>query len=61
MPHEDIEAEDVPRAIRNVSESAPGPDGVKYSDLMTLNDQDLHRLTYQVNQSIADQISQKSG
>ena len=55
LPHEVIEAEDVSRAIANASESAPGPDGVKYSDLKTLNDQDLHCLTDQLNQSIAEQ------
>ena len=42
MPREDIEAEDISGVIENASESARGPDGEKYSDLKTLNCQELH-------------------
>ena len=42
MPREDIEAEDLSSVIENASESAPGPDDEKYSDLKTLNCQELH-------------------
>ena len=55
LPPEEIEAEELSRVIANASESAPGPDGVKYSTLKTLNDQDLHCITDQLNKSLAEQ------
>ena len=42
MRREDKEAEDISGVIENASESARGPDGEKYSDLKTLNCQELH-------------------
>ena len=40
--------------IENASESAPGPDGEKYSDLKTLNCQELHCHTDQLTKSLAE-------
>ena len=42
MPREDIEAEDLSGVIENASESASGLVNEKYSDLKTLNCQELH-------------------
>ena len=61
LAHADIEVEDLSRVLANVSESAHGPDSVKYSDLKSLNDQDLHSLTDQLNKILAEETSQKSG
>ena len=52
-PHTPIEADGLQRVIAEATESAPGPDGVSYSDLKTLGDQDHQSLTNMLNDSFA--------
>ena len=41
--------------VAQSTDSAPGPDGVKYSDIKTLNEQDLQSLTNLLNRSLNEQ------
>ena len=45
LPTSDIKAETLSRIVAQSTDSAPGPDGVKYSDIKTLDEQDMQSLT----------------
>ena len=55
MPNSEIKTETLSRVISQATESAPGPDGIKYSDLKTLNEQELQDLTTMLNNSLDNQ------
>ena len=54
-PHMPIKADVLKCVIATSSDSAPGPDGVKYTDLKNLTDDDLQSLTNTLNDSYANQ------
>ena len=54
-PHMPIKADVLKSVIATSSDSAPGPDGVKYTDLRSLSDDDLQSLTNTLNDSYANQ------
>ena len=54
-PHANIEADTLSRVIKQATDSAPGPDGVKYSDLKTLNEEEMQTLSDMLNRSLAEQ------
>ncbi len=53
IPHVPIKADVLKRVITTSSDSAPGPDGVKYTDLKNLSEDDLQSLTNTLNNSYA--------
>ena len=55
IPHTPIKADVLKRVITTSTDSAPGPDGVKYTDLKNLSDDDLQSLTNMLNNSYANQ------
>ena len=55
IPHTPIKTDVLKRVITTSSDSAPGPDGVKYTDLKNLSDADLQSLTNMLNDSYASQ------
>ena len=55
IPHTPIKADILKRVITTSTDSAPGPDGVKYTDLKNLNNDDLQSLTNMLNNSYANQ------
>ena len=55
MPNSEIKTETLSRVITQATESAPGPDGIKDSDLKTLNEQELQDLTTMLNNSLDNQ------
>ena len=52
-PHNQIKAEVLKNVIAQADESAPGPDGVRYSDLKTLGEEDHQCLTNMLNNNFA--------
>ena len=54
FPHQPISSEAVKTLISQADESSPGPDGIKYSDLGTLDEEELEALTELLNDSLAD-------
>ena len=48
-PHADIKADTLSRVIKQATDSAPGPDGVKYSDLKTLTEGEMQTLSDMLN------------
>ena len=52
--HQPISSEAVKTLISQTDESSPGPDGIKYSDLGTLDEEELEALTELLNDSLAD-------
>ena len=55
IPHTPIKTDVLKRVITTSTDSAPGPDGVKYTDLKNLSDADLQSLTNMKNDSNASQ------
>ena len=55
LPTSDIKAETLSRIVAQSTDSAPGPDGVKYSDIKTLDEQDMQSLTDLLNESLNNQ------
>ena len=53
-PHEEIKEETLLKVIKQATNSAPGPDGVKYTDLKALDDQDMQKLTEMLNKSLEE-------
>ena len=54
FPHKQISSEVVKNLISQADESSPGPDGIKYSDLGTFDEEELEALTQLLNDSLAD-------
>ena len=52
IPDSGIQADTLKRVISQATESAPGPDGIKYSDLKALNEQEMQDLTSMLNDSL---------
>ena len=55
IPDSGIQADTLKRVISQATESAPGPDGIKYSDLKALNEQEMQDLTSMLNDSLENQ------
>ena len=55
IPDSGIKADTLKRVISQATESAPGPDGIKYSDLNSLNEQEMQDLTSMLNDSLENQ------
>ena len=53
-PNEEIKKETLLKVIKQATNSAPGPDGVKYTDLKALDDQDMQKLTEMLNKSLEE-------
>ena len=49
FPHKPISSEVVKNLISQADESSPGPDGIKYSDLGTFDEEELEALTQLLN------------
>ena len=53
MPHTNIETSSVKAIIATATDSAPGPDGVRYKSMKDLDQQEMQDLTNMLNDSLA--------
>ena len=54
FPPNELRAEVLGEIIKRAEESAPGPDGIRYSDLRALGEEELISLTAILNASLED-------